>query len=200
MSGAGCIIWRVTVWCALACSACTYIQTAVYLSKLLSGSIDVAGHEASPHCAAPLHIDWPGRWAVMTTKDCCILDALALASLLQSVIPCPQQVRSMEVGKVVMSANQYCKFLQACFLTRGDLYVSWEKGRDVFDRLLIDGDPSINSGNWMWLSASSFFYQYFRVYSPITYGKKYDPEGKYVRHFLPALKVHSHMSSSPWLG
>ena len=81
--------------------------------------------------------------------------------------------------------------LQACFLTRGDLYVSWEKGRDVFDRLLIDGDPAINSGNWMWLSASSFFYQYFRVYSPITYGKKYDPEGKFVRHFLPVLKVRA---------
>ena len=87
-------------------------------------------------------------------------------------------------------------FLQACFLTRGDLYVSWEKGRDVFDRLLIDADPSINSGNWMWLSASSFFYQYFRVYSPVTYGKKYDPEGKYVRHFLPVLKVRPHIDSS----
>lgn len=74
--------------------------------------------------------------------------------------------------------------------------MSWEKGRDVFDRLLIDGDPSLNSGNWMWLSASSFFYQYFRVYSPVTYGKKYDPEGKYVRHFLPVLKVHPHMDSS----
>lgn len=37
---------------------------------------------------------------------------------------------------------------QACFLTRGDLYVSWERGRDTFDRLLIDGDPSINSANW----------------------------------------------------
>ena len=35
MSGAGCIIWRVTVWCALGCSACTYIQTAGYLTKLL---------------------------------------------------------------------------------------------------------------------------------------------------------------------
>jgi len=67
--------------------------------------------------------------------------------------------------------------------------VSWEKGRDTFDRWLIDGDASLNSGNWMWLSASSFFYQYFRVYSPVTFGKKYDPEGKYVKHFLPILKV-----------
>ena len=67
--------------------------------------------------------------------------------------------------------------------------MSWEKGRDVFDRLLIDGDAAINSGNWMWLSASAFFYQYFRVYSPVTYGKKYDKNGDFVRHFLPVLKV-----------
>ncbi|KAK9831428.1 hypothetical protein WJX81_004006 [Elliptochloris bilobata] len=76
----------------------------------------------------------------------------------------------------------------ACFLTRGDLYVSWERGRDTFDRLLIDGDPSINSANWLWLSASAFFHQFHRVYSPITFGKKYDPHGKYIRHFLPVLK------------
>ena len=79
--------------------------------------------------------------------------------------------------------------LQACFLTRGDLYVSWEKGRDTFDRLLVDADYFVNNGNWMWLSASAFFSQFFRVYSPESYGKKYDKSGEYVRHYLPALKV-----------
>ncbi|RDX85811.1 (6-4)DNA photolyase [Mucuna pruriens] len=76
----------------------------------------------------------------------------------------------------------------ACFLTRGDLFVHWEKGRDVFGRLLIDSDWAINNGNWMWLSCSSFFYQYHRIYSPTTFGKKYDPNGDYIRHFLPVLK------------
>ncbi|BAT98552.1 hypothetical protein VIGAN_09221300 [Vigna angularis var. angularis] len=76
----------------------------------------------------------------------------------------------------------------ACFLTRGDLFVHWEKGRDVFERLLIDSDWAINNGNWMWLSCSSFFYQYNRIYSPTTFGKKYDPNGDYIRHFLPVLK------------
>ncbi|KAJ4844629.1 (6-4)DNA photolyase [Turnera subulata] len=76
----------------------------------------------------------------------------------------------------------------ACFLTRGDLFVHWEKGRDVFERLLIDSDWAINNGNWMWLSCSSFFYQYNRIYSPISFGKKYDPNGNYIRHFLPVLK------------
>ncbi|KAK9790587.1 hypothetical protein WJX73_008051 [Symbiochloris irregularis] len=76
----------------------------------------------------------------------------------------------------------------ACFLTRGDLYVSWTLGRDTFDRLLIDGDHFVNNGNWMWLSASAFFSQFFRVYSPITFGKKYDKQGKFIKHFLPVLK------------
>ncbi|RRT54262.1 hypothetical protein B296_00032250, partial [Ensete ventricosum] len=47
----------------------------------------------------------------------------------------------------------------ACFLTRGDLFIHWEKGRDVFERLLIDSDWAINNGNWLWLSCSAFFYQ-----------------------------------------
>ncbi|XP_076946014.1 (6-4)DNA photolyase-like [Bidens hawaiensis] len=76
----------------------------------------------------------------------------------------------------------------ACFLTRGDLFIHWEKGRDVFERLLVDSDWSINNGNWLWLSCSSFLYQYHRIYSPISFGKKYDPTGAYIRHFLPVLK------------
>ncbi|CAH9108449.1 unnamed protein product [Cuscuta epithymum] len=76
----------------------------------------------------------------------------------------------------------------ACFLTRGDLFIHWEKGRDIFERLLIDSDWAINNGNWLWLSCSSFSYQYHRIYSPVSFGKKYDPNGEYIRHFLPVLK------------
>merc|ERR1712176_89062 len=57
----------------------------------------------------------------------------------------------------------------------------------------------MGNANWMWLSCSSFFYQYFRVYSPITFGKKYDPEGKYIKHFLPKLaKFPSKFIYEPW--
>jgi len=76
----------------------------------------------------------------------------------------------------------------ACFLTRGDLWCSWEDGRDVFDKLLIDADWAINNANWQWLSASAFFTQYFRVYSPITFGKQYDKNGDYIRRYVPALR------------
>ena len=64
----------------------------------------------------------------------------------------------------------------ACFLTRGDLFISWEEGARVFDRDLIDAVGLLNNGNWMRLSASSFFYQYFRVYGPHSFAK-YDKEG-----------------------
>lgn len=87
----------------------------------------------------------------------------------------------------------------ACFLTRGDLWQSWEKGQRVFEELLLDADWSLNAGNWMWLSASAFFYQYFRVYSPVAFGKKTDPRGDYIRKYCPELKhFPSDLIYEPW--
>ena len=51
----------------------------------------------------------------------------------------------------------------------------------VFEEYLLDADWSLNAGNWMWLSASAFFHQYFRVYSPIAFGKKTDKNGDFIR-------------------
>ena len=76
----------------------------------------------------------------------------------------------------------------ACFLTRGDLYLSWVKGQEVFEEWLLDADWSLNAANWMWLSASAFFNQYWRVYSPIGFGQKTDKNGEFIRKYLPILK------------
>eukprot|EP00484_Ammonia_sp_Unknown_P018980 CAMPEP_0197028906 /NCGR_PEP_ID=MMETSP1384-20130603/8487_1 /TAXON_ID=29189 /ORGANISM="Ammonia sp." /LENGTH=579 /DNA_ID=CAMNT_0042457987 /DNA_START=24 /DNA_END=1763 /DNA_ORIENTATION=+ len=76
----------------------------------------------------------------------------------------------------------------ACFLTRGDLWQSWEVGQTVFAEYLLDGDYALNAANWMWLSASAFFTAYFRVYSPIAFGKRTDKEGEFIKHWIPALK------------
>ncbi|XP_071802259.1 cryptochrome-1-like isoform X1 [Asterias amurensis] len=87
----------------------------------------------------------------------------------------------------------------ACFLTRGDLWISWEEGQKVFDKWLLDADWSLNAGNWMWLSASAFFHQYFRVYSPIAFGKKTDKNGDYIRKYLPVLKkMPTQYIYEPW--
>ncbi|XP_075906875.1 cryptochrome circadian regulator 5 [Nelusetta ayraudi] len=76
----------------------------------------------------------------------------------------------------------------ACFLTRGDLWINWEEGQRVFEELLLDGDWALNAGNWQWLSASAFFHQFFRVYSPVAFGKKTDKNGDYIKKYLPKLK------------
>ncbi len=87
----------------------------------------------------------------------------------------------------------------ACFLTRGDLWVSWEEGQNVFEELLLDADWSLNAGNWMWLSASAFFHQYYRVYSPVAFGKKTDPLGNYIRKYVPKLaKFPKEYIYEPW--
>ena len=75
----------------------------------------------------------------------------------------------------------------ACFLTRGDLWQSWEEGADHFEGHLLDADYALNNFNWLWLSCSGFFYQYFRCYSPIAFQKKNDPNGNYIRKWVPEL-------------
>jgi cryptochrome len=76
----------------------------------------------------------------------------------------------------------------ACFLTRGGCYVDWERGADVFEEWLIDHEVACNAGNWQWLSCTAFFSQYYRVYSPIAFGQKWDPNGDFVRRYVPELK------------
>ncbi|KAJ5724461.1 DNA photolyase [Penicillium malachiteum] len=75
----------------------------------------------------------------------------------------------------------------ACFLTRGGCYVSWERGAEVFEELLIDHETACNVGNWMWLSCTAFFAQFYRCYSPIAFGKKWDPQGDLIRKYVPEL-------------
>ncbi|KAJ6661021.1 hypothetical protein lerEdw1_016822, partial [Lerista edwardsae] len=55
------------------------------------------------------------------------------------------------------------------------------KWKTVFEELLLDADYSVNAGNWMWLSASAFFHQYTRIFCPVRFGKRTDPEGRYIR-------------------
>ena len=83
--------------------------------------------------------------------------------------------------------HHLARHLVACFLTRGHLWQSWEQGAAVFEELLLDADPSLNFGNWMWLSASAFFHQYWRIYSPVSFSAKHPDTEEYVRHFVPEL-------------
>eukprot|EP00605_Chrysophyceae_sp_TOSAG23-4_P002167 GSChrysophyteH1.ASY1.ANO1.2395.1 assembled CDS len=88
----------------------------------------------------------------------------------------------------------------ACFLTRGDLWQHWEEGAKHFEFTLLDGDYALNNANWQWLSCSRFFYQYGRCYSPISFGKKTDKNGDYIRKWLPQLaNMPAKYIYEPWL-
>ncbi|XP_070580073.1 cryptochrome-1-like [Ptychodera flava] len=87
-----------------------------------------------------------------------------------------------------------------CFLTRGNLWISWEDGMKIFDEYLLDADWSVNAGMWMWLSCSSFFQQFFHCYCPVGFGKRTDPSGDYIRRYLPILKnIPTKYIYEPWL-
>uniref|UniRef100_A0A4W5LXZ0 Cryptochrome circadian regulator 2 n=1 Tax=Hucho hucho TaxID=62062 RepID=A0A4W5LXZ0_9TELE len=87
----------------------------------------------------------------------------------------------------------------ACFLTRGDLWISWESGMRVFEELLLDADWSVNAGSWMWLSCSAFFQQFFHCYCPVGFGKRTDPSGDYIRRYIPKLKDYpNRYIYEPW--
>ncbi|ESZ98028.1 cryptochrome DASH [Sclerotinia borealis F-4128] len=87
----------------------------------------------------------------------------------------------------------------ACFLTRGGCYISWERGAEVFEELLLDHETACNVGNWQWLSCTAFYHMYYRMYSPIAFGKNWDPEGNFVRKYVPELKgLNKKFIYEPW--
>jgi len=77
----------------------------------------------------------------------------------------------------------------ATFLTRGDLWISWEDGLSIFLEYLLDGDWSVCAGNWMWVSSSAFdkVLNCSNCIDPGTVGRRSDPWGEYVRRYIPEL-------------
>jgi deoxyribodipyrimidine photo-lyase len=65
---------------------------------------------------------------------------------------------------------------------------------------LVDADPASNNGGWQWTAGSGTdAAPYFRIFNPILQGKKYDPEGAYVRRWVPELAhVPDRFIHEPW--
>ncbi|WP_028459679.1 deoxyribodipyrimidine photo-lyase [Chloroflexus sp. Y-396-1] len=79
------------------------------------------------------------------------------------------------------------RMIVASFLTK-DLLVDWRWGERHFMHLLIDGDPAANNGGWQWAAGTGTDAQpYFRIFNPVSQGQKFDPDGAYVRRYVPEL-------------
>jgi deoxyribodipyrimidine photo-lyase len=75
----------------------------------------------------------------------------------------------------------------ASFLIK-NLLIDWREGEKWFWEYLYDADLAANSASWQWVAGSGFdAAPYFRIFNPILQGKRFDPEGDYVRQYVPEL-------------
>ncbi len=91
------------------------------------------------------------------------------------------------------------RMLVASFLTK-HLLISWQTGQRWFWNTLLDADLANNSQGWQWCAGcGTDAAPYFRIFNPVTQAQRFDPEGVYVRRFVPELaalpnqKIHA-----PW--
>jgi deoxyribodipyrimidine photo-lyase len=91
------------------------------------------------------------------------------------------------------------RMIVASFLTK-HLLIDWRRGEDWFWDTLVDADPASNAASWQWTAGSGAdAAPYFRVFNPITQGRDYDPDGLYVRRFVPELaRVPLKYLHAPW--
>jgi deoxyribodipyrimidine photo-lyase len=91
------------------------------------------------------------------------------------------------------------RMITASFLTK-DLLCDWRKGERHFMQYLVDGDLASNNGGWQWAASTGTDAQpYFRIFNPTAQGEKFDPDGTYVKRWIPELRrVPAKYIHHPW--
>jgi len=80
------------------------------------------------------------------------------------------------------------RMIVAMFLTK-ILWIDWRWGEAYFMKNLIDGELGANNGGWQWCaSTGTDSVPYFRIFSPLLQSQKFDPEGEFIRQYIPELK------------
>lgn len=91
------------------------------------------------------------------------------------------------------------RMVAASFLVK-DLLIDWRLGKQWFEDTLVDADLASNSASWQWVAGSGAdAAPYFRIFNPSLQGERFDPEGAYVRRWIPELAgVPSRWIHRPW--
>ncbi|BGP20016.1 DNA photolyase phr1 [Rhodosporidiobolus nylandii] len=80
-----------------------------------------------------------------------------------------------------------CRMITASYLTK-DLLIDWQRGEQYFMQQLLDGDLGANNGGWQWAASTGCDPQpFFRIFNPYTQSAKVDPDGLYIKHWVPEL-------------
>ena len=81
------------------------------------------------------------------------------------------------------------RMIIACFLVK-DLLIDWRWGEKYFAEHLIDFDLSANNGGWQWAASTGCDAQpYFRIFNPLLQSEKFDPDGHFIKKYIPELKL-----------
>jgi deoxyribodipyrimidine photo-lyase len=91
------------------------------------------------------------------------------------------------------------RMIVASFLCK-DLLLDWRDGERHFSRLLIDGEPALNNGNWQWSAGTGTDAQpFFRIFNPVSQSQRFDPAGEYIKRWVPELaSVPAKHIHAPW--
>jgi deoxyribodipyrimidine photo-lyase len=91
------------------------------------------------------------------------------------------------------------RMIVASFLVK-DLHQEWTRGARYFMQHLVDGDLASNNHGWQWVAGTGTDASpYYRVFNPVTQGKKFDPDGTYVKRWVPELRdVPARYVHEPW--
>lgn len=95
------------------------------------------------------------------------------------------------------------RMIVASFLVK-HLQIPWQRGAEWFMDTLVDADLANNSMNWQWVSGCGIdAAPFFRIFNPSLQGRKFDPQGSYIRRWVPELKdadarwIHAPWEASP---
>ncbi len=91
------------------------------------------------------------------------------------------------------------RMVTASFLSK-DLGIDWQRGEAYFAEHLIDYELASNNGGWQWAASTGCDAQpWFRIFNPVTQSRRFDPEGKFIRRYLPQLaRLPDVLIHAPW--